>query len=153
MKKILVVCTGNTCRTPMVKALLEKALADQGLAEDVVVDSAGVYAYRGSPASEGSVRAMAARGLDIREHRSKPIDERLVSEADLILVMEEAHRRSIFYTWPQALPKTFLLSEMAGEHGDIPDPIGLSQEAYDQVANYLEDLIRRGLPRIVGFLT
>jgi len=136
----------------MVKALLEAALAEQGLSGRIIVDSAGVFAQKDAPASEGSVKAMAARGLDISEHRSKPLSDRLVREADLILVMEEAHRRSIFYTWPQALSKTFLLSEMVGEHRDIFDPIGLPQEVYDRVADYLDDLIRRGLPRMLHLL-
>lgn len=149
MKQILLVCTGNICRTPMAVALLRQALAGAGLGQEVAVDSAGTGAVVGAPASAGSARAMAGRGLDLSAHRGKQLDARLVDEADLILVMEEGHRRSIFYSWPRALSKTYLLSEMAGEHVDVADPIGQDQAAYDRTAGIIAAYVRRGLPQIV----
>lgn len=149
MKQILVVCTGNICRTPMVKALLEREIARVQLADRVSVDSAGTYAVVGGGASAGSVQAMTDRGLDITEHRGKQLTAELVQQADLILVMEEAHRRTIFVTWPRALPKTFLLGEMAGEHADVADPYGMAQPEYDKAAGIIESYVRRGLPEIL----
>lgn len=149
MKRILVVCTGNICRTPMAKALLQREVEQAGLSEQVVVDSAGVYAVVGGRASRGSVNAMAERGLDITDHRGKQLDFRLMDEADLILVMEESHRRSIFMSWPQALRKTFLLSEMVGDHADVEDPYGMAQVEYDKTAVIIEDLVRQGFPEIL----
>lgn len=149
MKKILVVCTGNICRTPMVKALLEREIARVQLADRVSVDSAGTYAMVDAPASAGSVQAMTDRGLDIAEHEGKQITAELVRQADLILVMEERHRRTIFVTWPQALSKTFLLSEMAGAHADVADPYGMAQAEYDKAADIIESYVRRGLPEIL----
>ena len=67
-----------------------------------------------------------------------------MNDADLILVMEEGQRRSIFMNWPQALRKTFLLTEMAGEHADIEDPYGMTQAEYDKTAEIIEDLVQRG---------
>ncbi len=148
-KHILVVCTGNICRTPMVKALLGQALDEAGLADQVVVDSAGTYAAQGGSASDGSVQAMAARELDIAEHRGKQLTLQHVEKADIILVMAEQHRRSIFLTWPQALTKTFLLNEMAGDYGDIADPYRMPQAEYDKAAEIIEDYVRRGLPQIM----
>jgi protein-tyrosine phosphatase len=152
MKKVLVVCTGNICRTPMVGALLERELAQAGWQDEVIVDSAGTYAVVGGSASTGSVIAMAERGLDISSHRGKQLDWSLIEEADLILVMEEHQRRSIFTTWPKALRKTFLLSEMAGEHDDIDDPYRLEQAKYDKAARIIEDYVQRGAPRIIELL-
>jgi len=149
MKRILVVCTGNVCRTPMVKALLQQEVEQAGLDEQVSIDSAGVYAVVGGRASGGSVNAMAERDLDISDHRGKQLDFRLMDEADLILVMEEGQRRSIFMNWPQALRKTFLLTEMVGEHADVEDPYRMPQEEYDKTAVIIEDLVRRGFPEIL----
>ena len=149
MKRILVVCTGNICRTPMAKALLKQEVEQAGLDEQVSIDSAGGYAVVGGRASQGSVNAMAERYLDITDHRGKQLDFRLMDEADLILVMEEGQRRSIFMNWPQALRKTFLLTEMAGEHADVEDPYGMEQAEYDKTAVIIEDYVSRGFPEIL----
>ena len=133
----------------MARALLDHALAEQGLADRVTVDSAGTYALVGHPASEGSVRAMARRGIDISDHRAKQLTRDLVDEADLILVMEEHHRRSIFVTWPKAIAKTLLLSELAGDHAGIDDPYGGTQEEYDEAAAIIETYVERGLPALL----
>lgn len=149
MKRILVVCTGNVCRTPMAKALIEREIGRAGLDDRVSVDSAGTYALVGGGASGGSVQAMADRGLDISEHLGKQITAELVAQADLILVMEERHRRQIFVTWPRALAKTFLLGEMAGEHADVADPYGMDQLEYDKAASIIESYVRRGMPQML----
>lgn len=149
MKRILVVCTGNICRSPMVKALLERQLEEAGWGEQVKVESAGTWAVVGAGASAGSVEAMVARGIDLTDHRGRQLDVQQAERSDLILVMEEAHRRAIFNNWPRMLRKTYLLSEMAGENDDIDDPYGGPQADYDAAAIIIEDYVRRGLPGIL----
>ncbi len=133
----------------MAKALLQREIEQAGLREQVSVDSAGVYAVVGGRASQGSVNAMAERGLNITDHRGKQLNFQLMQNADLILVMEESQRRSIFMNWPQALRKTFLLTEMAKEHADVEDPYGMAQIEYDKTAVIIEDLVHRGFPEIL----
>ena len=149
MKNVLVVCTGNVCRSPMVKALIRKEIADRGLTPDVTIDSAGTYAMVDHPASGGSINAMAQRGLDISGHRAKQLTAELVNKADVILVMEERHRRSIFVTWPRAIMKTLLLSELSGGHEGIDDPYGGEQWEYDQTAEIIEGYVQRGMPALL----
>jgi len=100
-------------------------------------------------ASRGGSQALAARGLNLSAHRSRPLNSTLIQQADLILVMEEEHRRTVFHTWPQALRRTYLLSEMSGEHVDIADPYGLEQSAYEATAEQIADYVQRGLPSIL----
>lgn len=149
MKTILLICTGNICRSPMAAALLRKRITELGLADRVQVLSAGVWAEEGRDASLHAVTVLAERGVDLQDHRSQTVTLQLLAQADIVLVMEEAHRRSIFYLAPKHLGKVFLLTEMSGQHDDVPDPYGRSLEDYDRTAQQLEALIDAGLPRIL----
>ncbi|MBC8449462.1 MAG: low molecular weight protein arginine phosphatase [Chloroflexi bacterium] len=148
-QRVLIVCTGNVCRSPVATGLLCQRLAADGLAGEVMVHSAGTWGLDGEPASAHAVRVMAERGVDIGEHRARTLRPYDVAAADLILTMEERHRRSIFHIQPAALRKVFLLSEMAGEHGDVEDPYGLPIEAYRDGADELTRLISQGYQEIL----
>ncbi len=109
----------------------------------------GVYAEAGYGASANAIITLTGRGIDLREHRSQPVTMRLLAEADIVLVMEEAHRRSLFYLAPQHLAKVFLLTEMAGGYEDVADPYGGPLEGYAFTADLLARLIEAGLPKIL----
>ncbi len=156
MKTILFVCTANICRSPMAAAIMRRRLAEAGLGdgpagswEGVQVRSAGVYAEEGHAASTLAVRTLGERGMDLTAHRSQAVTPALLKEADIVLVMEERHRRSLFYLEPRLLHKVFLLSEMSGGHADVDDPFGGPEEDYQHAADRLERLIETGLPMIL----
>ena len=150
MKTILFVCTANICRSPMAAAIMRRRLAEAGLGEDRVrVQSAGVYAEAGCGASPASVNTLGRRGMDLTGHRSQLAAPTLLREADLVLVMEERHRRSLFHLAPQFLHKVFLLTEMSGGHADVDDPYGGPEEGYERTADLLEQLIEAGMPKIL----
>ena len=135
---IICVCTGNTCRSPMAAALLNRALARRGLSLNV--RSAGLVAREGEPASDQAIRAMADRGLDLTSHRAHTIDEKDVQDA-LLVCMTRNHAIALNARFPGA--RTVLLTELAGQSGDIPDPYGGDKTVYAACADALEALAER----------
>jgi protein-tyrosine phosphatase len=99
--------------------------------------------------SEGSATVLARQGISLSDHRSQPMTAQLLEQADIVLVMEEGHRRSLFYLEPKNLRKVFLLTEMVGRSKDIADPYGGPIEGYVRTAAQLDQLIAEGLPMIL----
>jgi len=149
VKTVLFVCTANICRSPMAAAIMRQRIDAMGLADRVQVESAGVWARDGQPASEDAVTVLAGQGIPLTGHRSQPLSLTLLDRADVVLVMEEAHRRSIFYFAPKHLRKVFLLTELSGGHDDVNDPYGGPIEGYVNTAAQLEALIEAGLLRLL----
>lgn len=127
--RVLVVCTGNSCRSPMAAGILSRMLDNTS----VLVCSAGTDAPDGAPAAEFAVKAAAEFGVDLTLHRSRRLNPVLVGNADLILVMEEYHRGRVLELAANAGERTRLL---AGR--DIADPIGRSLEFYRNTAQELK---------------
>ena len=148
-KRVLIVCTGNVCRSPMAYGLLRRRLEALGLGDLIQVETAGTHALDHQPPTPLAQEVIAERGYDISHHRARTATPEILEQADLILVMTEAHRQAIFHRLPRVLPRVLLLSELAGEHRDIPDPYGGPREEYEMTAAMIETYIERGLPRLL----
>lgn len=149
--RILLVCTGNTCRSPMAAAFWRAAVKDMPslAALGVAVDSAGLSAADGSPAASEAEAVMRERGLDLSEHRSRRFTGS-DSEADLILTMTEGHKAEVILAYPEAAAKVYTLKEYAGQQGspDIDDPIGQGETEYRRVRDEIERAVRMGAERL-----
>jgi protein arginine phosphatase len=148
-KRILMVCAGNICRSPMAEYLLKKRIRDHGQdAHSLEVRSAGTSTYNGTFAGDQTIYVMQSRGLDISRHRTRQVDEEILEWADLVLCMEEGQRDLLRSSFPQAGNKTHLITEYCDGSGDILDPTGKPTSAYEECARRLEDLLARLLEKI-----
>ncbi|SFQ98177.1 low molecular weight protein arginine phosphatase [Desulfoscipio geothermicus] len=149
-KKILFVCTGNTCRSAMAEALARLALEELfPERDDIEFVSAGLAALPDSEASPQAVSVLKERGIDLSGHRSTQISPEDIEEASLVLTMTTFHRDNLRRAAPEAAEKIYTLAEYAGSGGDIPDPFGLSEETYRIVAGELNALVRDALHKFL----
>ena len=117
---ILVICIGNICRSPMAEGLLKQAFPDKK------ISSAGIDAMVGYPADPSSVELMQQHGIDISAHRAQSLMSWMVSDADMIVVMDQDQRRYIEQKYPTSKGKVFRLRDFDLAHSteslDVPDP-------------------------------
>ena len=148
--RILFVCTGNTCRSPLAEGLARKVIVERALG-DVDVMSAGTSAWDGAPASDGALLVGMERSIDLGHHRAQTLTRELVGDADLVLAMGPHHLERI-----EALGGTgraYLLTDYASRGATtraINDPIGGELDLYRTTMDELDQEIRRVFDRILA---
>jgi len=144
--RILLVCTGNTCRSPMAEVMCRDLIAkrlkctrEELTDHGVSVESAGISAMMGARPSAEAVTVMASKGLSLADHESQPLTAQLVRHADVIWTMTRSHRQAIVSQWPEAAPRVATL----GDEQDIADPIGGPLEYYERCAEQIGGILTR----------
>ena len=133
---IAMVCTGNTCRSPMAETLLREQLRKKLGREDAVrVLSAGMAAAAGSGAAPQAVEVMGRLGMDLTGHCSRALDHSVMNVADLVLTMTRGHRDAILAAWPDMHDRVFTLRR---DEGDVTDPVGMPLEVYQACAEQMD---------------
>ncbi len=152
IKHVLLVCTGNICRSPLAEALLVRALRDRAPpVEGVAVASAGTGAWDGAPASEGAYLVGLEHGLDLSGHRARLLTREVVEEADLILTMARHHRARVDELGGEG--RVFVLGEYAGREGneaEVSDPFGGNLDVYRDTCAELDALVAAVVERLAA---
>jgi L-threonylcarbamoyladenylate synthase len=131
---LLFVCTGNSCRSVMAKALMKKFVNEAGISEKVHIDSAGTSTFAGIGAAPYTVSVLKDEGIDVSGHRGKNLNKDILKRSDIIFVMEKRHMSAIIGMMPEIENKVRLLKDGV----DIPDPIGRPIEEYKRVLGVIK---------------
>jgi protein-tyrosine-phosphatase len=136
----------------MAEALFKKILKERGREMDIMVESCGIAAVEGMPASPNAVKVMKEEGIDISSHRARLLSEEIL-KADLILTMTKNHKDYILNKFPETKGRVFVLEEFAsGQRGDenvdISDPYGGDEQTYRRVADEIKEKLKNVLARL-----
>ena len=139
-KRILFVCSGNTCRSPMAEAVCKDLIKKRNL--DIEARSAGIMAPVGCPMSENAARALEHAGITGFTHEAEELTPEAVDWADSIYVMTKAHQDAVLESFPDLEDKIHLLRS---DMGDIVDPFGgdlsIYEEVLEQITHEVSELL------------
>jgi protein-tyrosine phosphatase len=131
----------------MAEAVFKKNLAASG-EKNIQVSSAGINALVGYPPSETSQQLLASRNIDISGYRARQLTEKIVSEADLILVMETGQKKWLQQQYLFARGKVYRLGEW--DNMDIPDPIGQSEKFFKNILMLIDEGVAGWIPKLIN---
>ncbi len=147
---ILLICTGNTCRSAMAEGILNKIISDNGANDKFTVVSAGISVFSPTKASDNAILALKDMGIDISSHISTQLTEEMINDADIILTMTASHKQIIKNVCDEITDKIYTLMGYAyGTDKDISDPYGMDLETYKKCAKEIYDALTTAYPKLL----
>lgn len=151
MKKILFVCLGNICRSPLAQGIFEKRISDQGLSNNFYADSAGTSGWhKGEKPQSGSILAAQKHDIDLSQQKSRQVSHSDNVEFDFFIPMDKSNQMSLINEFSIPPEKVHLLRNFDSNTGNlnVPDPYAMGQGAFDEVFA----IINRCMPGLIKFL-
>ncbi len=145
ISSILIVCTGNICRSPLAEYRFKELLKDK----EILISSVGLNALVDQPADQSAVMIAEENGLDLISHKGKALTESIVQKNELILVMETHHKKVICDLYPFSTGKVFLLGKWLDEP-EIIDPYKRSLELFRAIYEKIDQSCRQWIPYVEG---
>lgn len=142
IKRVLIVCVGNICRSPTAEFMFRHRLADK----PIVVGSAGLAALVGNPIDPLAEAVLAEHGLTAASHVARQVSPALINAADIVLAMDRRHVSAIHAQAPHARGKTFLLGRWQGDR-PIPDPYGKPPAAFARAYEMVDEAVASWVTR------
>lgn len=136
--RIVFICTGNTCRSPMAEGLARLILGS-----GIEVESAGLAAWEGDCASDQAIQVFKEKGIDLISHKARPVSRDILAQADWIIPMTRAHAIQLMGAFPEFSSKIKRLGAWGTQEKnfDVRDPWGGSVEIYRKCAKEIETLL------------
>lgn len=138
IRRVLAVCIGNVCRSPIAEFVLRERLANP----EIIIESAGIAAVDGARIDPRALAVLDRHGIDADAHVARRLHPSMIDAADLVLVMERDHLEYLRSRIPSSAGKTFLLGKWQGGF-EIPDPFGKPKESFDHVYRMVDLAARR----------
>jgi len=149
MSGVLFVCTGNMYRSPLAAAKFKALMEEFEVSGPWLVDSAGTWIPNGLEVDKRMVEWAAKRGLDLKGHTTRRVSGKLLSDYDVIVVMEHGQKEAIASNYPSMVDRVVGLSELSKAFYDIPDPVNLPDEEFEEISLEVESLVEDGFNQIV----
>lgn len=150
MKKIVYICTGNVCRSPMAEHYMQQRIISLKKEENYLIDSCGIYANTGESATSNAIMAIKEYGVNMENHRAKSIYDVNILEYDLVITLTSSHKENLLALFPSIKGKVFTLKEYADpdiKYKDIDDPWGYGLTVYKscakEIVEYVDKLIEK----------
>lgn len=146
--KVIFVCTGNTCRSPMAEGFAKDLINKYH--SDIEAISRGVMVRDGGRANENAVTAMDSFGLEIRDHEAKGLKQYDIDDETIILALTQNHVTYIKQNFLVEDDQIYTLKGFAGPEGDISDPFGMSQEIYNACAKEIKEAVKASIEKMLN---